>query len=530
LKQVCIAKTADLKDGEMKQISVEENNFLLARIKGQYHVVSANCPHYGAPLAEGTLNGDRLMCPWHHACFNITNGNLIKPPAFDALVHYQVRIDGNDIFMEIPDEIKDRRIPEMIKCNLLADKRIFVIIGSGAAGYSAAQTLREDGFQGRIVMISKENHLPYDRPNLSKDYLNGHAQPEWMPLRPDEFYQENNIEILKKAVKKINSLTKTISFSDGENFSYDCILVASGGIPRTLEVSGAQLKNIFMLRSFTDADKIIEAVKNDGPPGKEGRAVIIGASFIGMEAAAGLKERGLEVTVVAPGSVPFEHILGKEIGLMFQKLHEEKGVIFKLGSEVKIFTGNEKVESVILDNGESIEANIVIAGIGVTPATEFLKGTLEINPDGSVSIDQYMKAAEGIYAAGDIARYNDSRTGEQMRIEHWRTALEEGRIAAHNMAGKETKNEIVPFFWTQQFDLSLRYVGHIREWDEIIIDGEISKHDFIAYYIKDNKILAAAGVNRDRMICQIEEFISQEMMPTPADIKSEILLGKNVLK
>jgi NADPH-dependent 2,4-dienoyl-CoA reductase/sulfur reductase-like enzyme/nitrite reductase/ring-hydroxylating ferredoxin subunit len=520
MKEVTIAKTDILKDGEMKQISVGENNFLLARIKGQYHVVNSNCPHYGAPLAEGTLNGDRLMCPWHHACFNITNGNLIKPPSFDALVHYEIRTEGDNIIMLLPDEIKDRRIPEMIKCNLLADKRVFAIIGSGAAGYSAAQTLREDGFQGRIVMISKENRLPYDRPNLSKDYLNGHAQPEWMPLRPDEFYQENNIEILNKEVRKIDPSSKTISFSDGESLAYDCLLVASGGIPKSLGVTGAQLKNIFLLRSFSDADKIIEEVKNN-----TGKAVIIGASFIGMEAAAALKERGLEVTVVAPGSVPFEHILGKEIGLMFQKLHEEKGVTFKFGSEVKIFIGNEKVESVLLDNGESIEANIVIAGIGVRPATEFLKGALEINPDGSVSIDQYMKAAEAIYAAGDIARYNDSRTGEQMRIEHWRTALEEGRIAAHNMAGKETKNEIVPFFWTEQFGISLRYVGHIREWDEIIVDGDISKHDFIAYYVKNNKILAAAGINRDRMINMVEEFISQDMMPAPEEIKGEILAG-----
>src|SRR5262249_28742817 len=226
---------------EMKQVQVGDTAVLLARVDEKCFALAAHCTHYGAPLAEGALVGDRIICPWHHACFHVTNGDMIEPPALDALPSFPVRVEGEDIFVDLPDEATDRRVPTMADPYAKADDRIFAIIGGGAAGYAAAQTLREDGFKGRVIMITAEDRLPYDRPNLSKDYLNGHAEPEWMPLRPDDFYETHAIEIMRgKKVSKVAKAKKEIKFESGESLEYDQLLIATGGTPRTLNVPGAE--------------------------------------------------------------------------------------------------------------------------------------------------------------------------------------------------------------------------------------------------------------------------------------------------
>src|SRR5258708_15863576 len=319
-QEVAVANLSDLKDGEMKEVSAGETKILLARVGGKCYALQAHCTHYGAPLVEGVLSGDRIVCPWHHACFNAKTGNFEEAPAIDSLPRFDVKIEEGQIFVLLPENASDRRTPSMTKRDA-KDERLFVIIGGGAAGYMAAQTLREDGFTGRVIMITHENRLPYDRPNLSKDYLQGHAEPAWMPLRSEDFFVEYDIEILLgNELSGIDVGAKNITFKDDENLEYDSLLIATGGTPRKLPFQSGVQENAFLLRSFSDTDAIA-AVAEKGE-----RAVVIGASFIGMEAASSLRRRGCEVTVVAPDEVPFMKILGPEIGKLFQDVHGRNGV------------------------------------------------------------------------------------------------------------------------------------------------------------------------------------------------------------
>jgi NADPH-dependent 2,4-dienoyl-CoA reductase/sulfur reductase-like enzyme/nitrite reductase/ring-hydroxylating ferredoxin subunit len=519
MREAELTNVGDLKDGEMKAFDVGETKVLLACANGNFHAVGATCPHYGAPLAEGELCGERIICPWHHASFDVATGDLLEPPAFDALPSYEVRIEGERVIVTLPDEPVDRRVPPMAGRGHRRDERAFVILGGGAAGYMAAQTLREEGFQGRVLMITREDRLPYDRPNLSKDYLQGHAEPGWMPLRPDEFFTEHGIEVLcGREVTRVDAKAKTVSFKGGEQLAYDALLVATGAEPRALQIAGSDLKNVLTLRSFADTDTIIAAAE------QAKRAVVIGASFIGMEAASSLKTRGLEVTVVAPNKTPFEKTLGAAIGSLFQKIHEENGVRFRLGSKVARIMGNSKVEAVELEVGEKpekpekIDADLVVIGIGVKPATDFL-AEVGLHEDGGVIVDENLRAADSLYAAGDIAWFPSTLTGERQRIEHWRTALQQGRIAARNMTGKNIAYNSVPFFWTRQFDAGLLYVGHAASWDEIIIQGDLSAQDFLAFYVKGDRVLAVAGMNRDWEMAAVEGLMQDGRMPTPDQLR-----------
>ena len=493
----------------MKEFSIGETRVLLARVDGRFHAVSAVCTHYGGPLAEGVLCGTRVMCPWHHAVFNVVNGDMVEPPALDALTCYDVRVEGERVLVGVPEDNETRRMPEMVQRDTAVDSRQFVIIGAGAAGYAAAQTLREEGFRGNVVMITREDRAPYDRPNLSKDYLHGHAEPEWMPLRPDEFFKDHDIQlVLNKEVTSVDARSKTITFDTDETMEYDALLVATGGAPVRLNIPGSDLKNVCLLRSFADADSIIETAS------RSRRVVVVGASFIGMEAAYSLRERGLEVTVIAPSQEPFEATLGAEVGALFRRVHESHGVRFKLGSIVYRFEGKHHIEAVTLDNGERVEADMVVVGVGVHPATQFLAG-VELDDHGGVLVDSHLRAAEGIYAAGDIASFIDSRTGERMRIEHWRTAQQQGRTAARNMLGRDVEFDGVPFFWTQQFDAGLLYVGHAKSWDQIIYRGDVSARDFLAFYVKNDRVLAVAGMNRDREMAEIEVQMRLNTLEAP---------------
>lgn len=511
-KEAVVAKTTDLKDGETKRVSIEKTKVLLSRINGEFYAVGAFCPHYGAPLDLGVLSGERIVCPWHHACFNAKTGDLLEPPARDSLPCYEIKIDGDNLIVRVPEETADRKLPRMVKRDSSGDDRTFVIVGAGAAGNAAAQALREDRFKGRIVMITYENRLPYDRPNLSKDYLQGKANEDWMLLRTEDFYNEYDIQLIRgRRVEEVDIASRTVSLDKGDTLKYDKLLLATGGRAISLEVPGSKLRNIFTLRTYDDADRIISACEASS------RAAIIGASFIGMETADSLRERGVQVSVIAPESVPFEHVFGKQIGKLFHELHQDNGVEFNLGRSVSKFEGNDKVEAVVLDDGQKIEVGVVIVGIGVKPATDIIKG-IGLMPDGSIKVDKYLCAVEGVYAAGDIASFPDWRTGKHTRIEHWRTAEQHGRIAGYNMAGIETPYESVPFFWTTQVGLNFRYVGYVKDWDDIIIDGDLSSKEFIAYYVKNNRVLGAAGNRRDKEIAAVEVLMRKEKMLAPENL------------
>ena len=511
--EAVVAKVSDLKDGDMKEVAVGETKVLLARINGVFYATAGECTHYGGPLAEGSLKGERVICPWHQANFNVTTGAILEPPALDALPVFKVRVEGDDILVGIPEKGVTSQPPSMCRCNREADGRTFVIVGAGAAGNMAAQTLREDGYEGRLVMITQEKRLPYDRPNLSKGYLAGAAGPDSLPLRGEEFYRSHDIEVLLgKQVVKVDAAAKAITFADGEALSYHSLLLAPGGKARPLEVPGAGLANVFTLRSADDADAIVAAA------GSDKQAVVVGASFIGMETAASLTKRGLKVTVVGPGAIPFTSTLGPEIGKMLIDLHQEQGVTFRMGERVARLAGNGRVESVVLDSGTILTADLVLAGLGIRPATGFLQG-VPLNADGSLTVDQHLRAGEDLYAAGDIARFPDWRTGEAIRIEHWRLAEQHGRLAAHNMAGKAQPWRGVPFFWTEQFDQTLQYVGYASNWDEIIFKGDLKERKFLAFYVKNNRVLAAAGLGFDREMTAMAELMRLERLPAPEELR-----------
>ncbi|MEJ2722242.1 MAG: FAD-dependent oxidoreductase, partial [bacterium] len=333
-RRVPVAKVGDLADGQMRQVEIDDHKIVLTRIDGEFHAVGGTCPHYGAPLADGTLHAGHLICPWHHAVLDAVTGELLEPPARDCVPKFEVEIEDEQVYLLVPDEISDSSDPAMVKPDAKKDKRTFVIVGAGAAGNAAAQSLRENGFAGRILLITKENRGPYDRPNLSKAYLQGEAPQEWLPLRSDEFYEKHGIElILGRRVTGIDRERHVVYVGSDEPIEYDLLLLATGGVPRTLDVPGADLGNIFTLRSWDDSDAIISAAEEGA------RAVVVGASFIGMEAAAALTDRKVKVTVVAPEKVPFEKVFGPQIGEMFLKEHEKRGVTFQLGANVKAFDG-----------------------------------------------------------------------------------------------------------------------------------------------------------------------------------------------
>ena len=512
--ETTVVRASDLKDGEMKEVMVGETRVLLTRTKGKFHAIGNVCTHYGGYLHEGCRSGTGVYCPWHQSRFNVISGDLEEPPALDAVPRFEVRVEGDDVIVSVPEGVQDRRVPAMVKHNPAADRRTFVILGAGGAGNMAAQTLRQDGFEGRIIMLTAENSLPYDRPNLSKAYLYGDAPVDSLPWRSEQFYRDHDIEIrFGHRVTLVDPAAKIIEFATGARMSYDTLLLATGGVARPLEVPGGNLENVFTLRIIEDATRIIAAA------GHASRAVVVGASFIGMEAAYSLAKRGLKVTVAAPGAVPFQKQLGPEIGRVLQQVHEGHGVSFRMGARVTRLAGDRQVKAVVLDSGEELPADLVVAGIGVKPATDFLKG-VPLNPDGSVPVDQRLRVAEGLYAAGDIARFPDWRTGEAIRIEHWRLAQQHGRVAAHNMASKPVEFRGVPFFWSELFEAMPQYVGYVTDWDEIMVHGDLAARNFVAFYVKKNRVLAACGLEHTAQMAAIAELMRLDKLPTPEELRA----------
>ncbi len=519
MKEIVVAKVNELKNGQMQQIAVGDSQILLAKINDKFYATGAFCSHYGAPLATGILCGERIVCPWHNACFNAIAGQQEEPPGMDSLATFLTRVEGEEVLVKLPDNIPQQRTLEMARYVSNVDDRTLVILGAGAAGTNAAEVLRQQGFQGKVILVSAEEKLPYDRTKLSKNYLQGKAEENSLSLRSCEFYDQHDIELrFAQAVTKVDAIEQSLTFADGSSLNYDSLLLATGGTARKLDVPGADLANIFTLRQPEDVNSILAAIKDAK------QALVIGSSFIGMEAAASLTQQGLKVTVVSPDDVPFQKILGEQLGKMFQKVHEDKGVTFKFGTKVAEFQGDRQVESAILDNGEEIATDLVIVGIGVEPNTNYVTG-IELNEkDRSIPVNEYLQTEiSDIYAAGDIAYFPYAPLGKSTRIEHWRLAAQHGRIAAANMLGKnklQKISEIVPFFWSGQYDLKLRYVGHAEQWDEIFIDGDLDSPKFLAFYLQANQIMAVAGINRDREIAAISELMRQQKMPDATTVKN----------
>jgi NADPH-dependent 2,4-dienoyl-CoA reductase/sulfur reductase-like enzyme/nitrite reductase/ring-hydroxylating ferredoxin subunit len=471
--------SSDLADGKMLAGLVGDEEVLLVRQNGAVHAIGAHCTHYHGPLADGLVVGNTIRCPWHHACFDLRTGEALAAPALSPLSCWaDVERDGKIVVGAKKEQPAARPTGD----------GNFVIVGGGAAGFAAAEMLRRRGFAGTITMLSNDNASPVDRPNLSKDYQAGNAPEDWVPLRGDNWYAENKIDLrLKTDVTALDHNAKQLTLGDGSTLKFDRLLLATGADPVKLDIPGSDLKHVHLLRSLADCRAIIANLKDAK------RAVVIGASFIGLETAAALRTRELEVHVVAPEKRPLERVFGPQLGDFIRALHEEHGVNFHLENSVTAIGKN----NVTLKNGGTLDADLVVIGVGVRPRLALAeKAGLKI--DKGVVVDQYLQtSAPGIYAAGDIARWPDPVSGTDIRVEHWVVAERQGQVAALNMMGERMPYRAVPFFWSQHYDVPINYVGHTEKWDAIDIDGDVTKRDCVVRYKQGGKVLAVDSIYRD---------------------------------
>ncbi len=475
---------AVLADGAKLVGHVGEELVLLARCGEEIFAIGALCTHYQGPLAEGILVGDTVRCPWHHACFSLRSGEAVRAPALESVARWRVERRNGKIY--VSEKIESPAHPAIPAG--AGVPRAIVILGGGAAGNAAAEMLRREGFAGSITMLSADESAPCDRPNLSKDYLAGDAPEEWVPLRPPEFYREHSIDLrLGARATGVDPKGRTVMLADGSRYSYDALLLATGAEPVRLNVPGADGANVHYLRTLADSRAIIAAAENAR------RVVIVGASFIGLEVAASLRKRKLEVHVVGPEARPLERVVGAEIGDLIRTTHEEHGVVFHLGTSV----AEIRRDGVRLASGEDLPADFVVVGIGVRPVIG-LAEQAGLAIDRGVSVNRCLETSvPRIFAAGDIARWPDPLTGERIRVEHWVVAERQGQVAARNMLGRHEPFNAVPFFWSQHYDFSIRYVGHAEKWDKTTIDGEVAAKDCEVAYFRDGRKLAVATVSRD---------------------------------
>ncbi|SHH94226.1 FAD-dependent oxidoreductase [Bradyrhizobium erythrophlei] len=469
--------------GETLLGHVGDEDVLLVRAGPDIFAIDAHCSHYHGPLAEGLVVGESVRCPWHHACFDLRSGEAARAPALNPLQVWQVARTGDRIFVKQKREQPKPRITGPID----TPDRI-VIIGGGAAGFAAAEMLRRQDYRGSIVMLSNDAAAPVDRPNLSKDYLAGSAPEDWLPLRPDDYYANAAIDLrLNTEVASIDTAARSVVLSGGAAVPYDRLLLATGAEPVRLPIPGAGQPHVHVLRSLADCRAIIEAAKGAR------RAIVIGGSFIGLEVAAALRAREIEVHVVCLEQRPMERVLGPAMGDFVRALHEQHGVVFHLGDTVTAIDGQRAA----LKSGVVLEADLVVVGVGVRPRLA-LAEQAGLALDRGISVNACLETSVAdIYAAGDIARWPDPHSKDNIRVEHWVVAERQGQTAARNMLGQREPFDAVPFFWSQHYDVPINYVGHAEAWDEIAIDGDIAAKDCLLRYKSKGRVLAVASIYRD---------------------------------
>jgi apoptosis-inducing factor 3 len=482
-----------LTDGGMLAGQVADEPVLIARRGGELFAIGAMCSHYGGPLAQGLMVGETVRCPLHHACFSLRTGEALAAPALAPVSCWRVERKEGRLFVRERIEAAQPSSSKSRTASGAAER--IGIIGGGAAGFAAAEMLRREGFEGALTLISADDSAPYDRPNLSKEYLAGEAPEEWIPLRPAEFYRDNQIDLrLDATATAIDPAARRVRLANGDSVSFTKLLLATGAEPIRLQCPGADLPHVRTLRSLADS----RAIRDRARPGT--RAVIVGASFIGLEAAASLRHREVEVHVVAPGPRPMGRILGPAMGDFIRSQHESHGVAFHLGRTVSAI--DER--GVQLDDGTRLEADLVLVGIGVRPRLA-LAESAGLAIDHGVLVNEYLEtSAPGIFAAGDIARWPDARSGERLRIEHWVVAERQGQTFARNILGRRERFAAVPFFWTRQYGVSIAYVGYAATWDNLEQQGDPSAHDVAVRFRKNGRTLALATISRRRESLETE--------------------------
>ncbi len=490
---------------------------LLAHVEPNWFAIGAKCTHYGAPLAEGVLVGETIRCPWHHACFELRNGAASHAPALNDLPCYDIALE-NDIVRvtgkRTGGQLRGRgnqprgsRAPEkvVLEANPIAGPSSVLIIGAGAAGNACAEMLRREGYRGPVTLIDGDRDAPYDRPNLSKDFLAGTAPEDWLPLHPKEFYETQRLEILSGVTaQNIDAKARTVRLSDGSTRSYEMLLIATGATPIRLDLPGGE--RISYLRTLGDCRGIIDKA------GNAKSAVVIGGSFIGLEVAASLVARGLQVHVVAPEKLPLERVLGTELGTLILDLHQRQGVAFHLGRTAKAVDA----KGVVLDDATRIEADLIVAGVGVRPNLD-LAESAGVVVDNGIAVNEFLETSvTGIFAAGDVARWPDAYSDARLRVEHWVVAERQGQVVARNMLGYRDRFDDIPFFWSAHYDkVSIQYTGHVERWNETKIDGDVMKMDCAVSYMVGGQRRAMATINRDHQNLENEVAMERELLLKP---------------
>uniref|UniRef100_A0A3P9L5S1 Apoptosis inducing factor mitochondria associated 5 n=1 Tax=Oryzias latipes TaxID=8090 RepID=A0A3P9L5S1_ORYLA len=514
---VCLE--SDLQDGQMKEVEIGHHSVLLTRHEGKYSALGNQCTHYGAPLSQGVVSGNRVRCPWHGSCFNIYTGDLEEFPGIDSLPCHKVKIQNSKVYVTInrKDLQQQKRIRSM-GAAVPGVAHTILLLGGGIASLMCAETLRQEKFGGRIIMVSRDHLLPYDKTRLSK-VMN--VESDTIVLRRMEFYHQYDIEVwLRKEVLSVDTDRKTVAFDDGLVQNYDQLLISTGCRAKALDVPGTKLRNIMMLETPEDARQIHAACMDSN-------VVLVGTSFVGMEVASYLLDKASSITVIGSSELPYQNTLGREVGRITMMMLSEYNIKFYMNDIVTEIKGvNGKVKEVVLKSGKVIPTDVLIVGIGSIPNSAFLQGTkIQMNPKKLVIVDKYMRTnVPDVFCAGDLATFPLAMAKNQLvNIGHWQMAQAQGRVAALNMLGKETELTSVPFYWTVLLGKTIRYAGYGEGYTELVVKGNIQEHKFLALYLKNDEVIAAAGLNFDPAVSAVAERLSSGKVITKKEAQSDDL-------
>lgn len=497
-----VARLDQLPEDRGTRVRVGAETVLLIRTGNQVRAYQADCPHAGAPLEQGVVHQGQLICPWHKGAFACDSGQLCEPPPLTNLKRYRVDIRHDDRVWVADEPMAPAVAPRV------PDSRRILVIGAGAAGAAAVATLKAKGYGKNLTWIDKEAQPAYDRTALSKYVLAGEMPPTEVPgLLEPEVYRAPPIRLLQAEVRRLDPERRQVLLADGQRLNYDAALLATGAEPRMPAIEGADLAGVFMLRSRQDAVRLLELAR----PGK--RVAVVGDSFIGLETASALRKRGLMVHLIGRHAVPLQKQLGERIGSAVRALHEQHGVIYHPGCEARALVGEGQVQQVILDNDQRIAVDLVLFGVGVRPATAFVEG-LQRAEDGSLIADSGLAVADGLWAAGDMVSYPCD--GRSQRIEHWRVAQQQGRLAARNLLGEHLRFADVPFFWTYFYDQTFEVLGHARRWDRIVFEGEPEQYRFIALLCFHEEVESVVACEYPRAMALLSQRMQRPLSRSEA--------------
>ncbi|XP_044079085.1 apoptosis-inducing factor 3 [Siniperca chuatsi] len=514
---VCLE--SDLQDGQMKEVEVGDHSVLLTRSEGKYSAIGNQCTHYGAPLSKGVISGHTVRCPWHGACFNVHTGDLEEFPGMDCLPCHKVKIQNSKVYVSVNKKTlrQEKRVKSMGTA-VPGVTHTVLLLGGGAASLICAETLRQENFRGRIIMVTRDDLLPYDKTRLSK-VMN--VESESILLRRMEFFHQYDIEVwLRKEALSVDTDKKTVTFHDGSVQSYDQLLISTGCRAKGLDLPGMKLDNVKMLETPEDARQIHTACLGCN-------VVLVGTSFVGMEIASYLIDKASSITVIGSSELPYQNTLGREVGRVTMMMLSEKNVSFYMNdivTEVRGVAG--KVNAVVLKNGKVIPADVLIVGIGIKPNSEFLRGSkIQMDSKNFVTVDKHMHTnVPGVFCGGDLATFPLAMAKNQLvNIGHWQMAQAHGRIAALNMLGKPTELSSVPFYWTVLLGTTIRYAGYGEGYTDIVIKGKFEDRKFLALYIKNDEVIAAASLNYDPAVSAVAERFAAGKVITKKEAESDDL-------